>query len=122
MSGNDPIDLLIVFSIAFVCVGLPLGALLGSRLARYKLSDDLRAARVEHISELDKEGGPLVMNEFPGFGVFCGLLCLEIKLLLKELFLKAIGKTRRKPGPEQRSENGAPNASKENVIIHGGLS
>lgn len=105
-------DLLAIFSICLICIGLPLGAFLGTRLARHKITDDLRCSGVKHISKLDKNSGPFVIDEFPKFGVFCVLLLLEIKLLFKELFLKAIGKASRNPSAEKCAEHNAANTSK----------
>jgi len=116
---------LLAFIVCFVFVGMPLGALLGTWLARRQAANDLRRAGIEHVPELSECRKHLVVYLLALGRIRLRLLLLKSKLLLQkallkiellvqQAFLKAIGN----PTHQHSADESAGCAREKNVVGH----
>ena len=86
--------------IGFFLYGLPLGAVIGVVIGLVKATNDLRRARVHHISKLSEHPVPFIEDFLTQFRIFLRGLLLKIKLLVQQFLLKSIRKLRGEPGAD----------------------
>ena len=75
-------------------------------------------ASVDHVAELGEKRRPVVANFFAEMGIFFREFFFESKLLLQELFLKAISNNATQKGAKDGADNGAANTCKKGLNAH----
>ena len=68
--------------------------------------NDLRRARVHHISKLSEHRVPFIEDLLSQFRIFLRALLLKIKLLVQQFLLKAIRKLSGEPGTDHGPDQG----------------
>ena len=109
---------LAVFFGCFTLIGIPIGLILGVRIARRKALEELGNPLVDERREVQENRLPRPINGVPQGSVFIRLLLLEIKLLLQQTLLKIVGHTTRNPRADQSPEQCSTNASKKDFVCH----
>lgn len=119
-----------VFLFCFFFVGLPLG-IIGPLLADWQFTNELRRTGIDGIAKLAKDHRPFGVNLPSKLRVFFGLCflksellveqaLLKLKLLRKELLLESEVQPGCEPRSEQSSQDGAPDANKQQFVFHEG--
>ena len=104
--------------VCFVFIGLPLGSLLGSWLARREFRNQLGSkavgSPVDHVAELLKHLPPFIVYLAAKLCVLYRLLFHKGKLLLKQLLLKPVCH----PTANQDAQHRGPNSNEEFSVRH----
>jgi len=129
MSEETMMVALVCFAVGFSLIGPVLGHLISSRILDREFANDLARPRIEHVPKLSKNTKPFLINFVSEFCVFtreffselCVFsceVCLEVKLLVQQLFLKSSVEKGIQKAAQDCADNGSADAYKDGFESH----
>jgi len=130
MSEETLMVALVCFAVGFFLIGPLLGHLISSRILDREFTNNLSRPRIEHVAELPKDTKPFLINFVSEFCVFtrefftelCVFtceVCLEVKLLVQQLFLKSSVEKGVQKAAQDCADDGSADANKDGFDAHG---